>query len=341
MCTTLNLVVQQRLVKSAGLQFYSNVSVLQHFKFSLLLLLLRPEKELLHLWWKQLGHWVRNTFFTQPSHRGVKVTFFWCFNPWTGSGCDAGCLGSTTAHSKMFFIPFWTFVILHFVSGTLNFGRRCEPKEGTVLCFCNDLGWSLSRDVFIQNKLLSQVSSLCDVDEQLLYLQVALLLLLSNPLAIRQPSHGGLFIMSYSNEERELLSQRTPTAHFSSSSFCSWALPAPSSCNGSEKCFHTNPTTVQCWSRPRPPLFFGPGSGSLVRTVVRGRFHTCRFGLDQTEKSDGPEETGQEWKHLEHQDQCQSTPVSSEYHDTLLVVYYSTYLRPSQTSENNWKSNKI
>lgn len=72
--------------------------------------------------------------------------FFWCFNPWTGSGCDAECFSSTTAHSKMFFIPFWTFVILHVVSGPLNFGRRYKPKEETVLCFCNDLGWSLTRD---------------------------------------------------------------------------------------------------------------------------------------------------------------------------------------------------
>lgn len=46
--TALNLVVQRRLVKAAGLQFYSKVSMFQHLKFFLMLLLLRPEKKLLH-----------------------------------------------------------------------------------------------------------------------------------------------------------------------------------------------------------------------------------------------------------------------------------------------------
>lgn len=34
-----------------------------------------------------------------------------------------------------------------------------------------------------------------------------------------------------------------------------------------------------------PPLLIGPDSGSLVQTMVQGDFHTCKFGLNQTEKS--------------------------------------------------------
>lgn len=51
-CTTLNLVVQRRLVKSAGLQFYSKVSMLQHFKFFFYAFTAQTWKEITAPWVK-------------------------------------------------------------------------------------------------------------------------------------------------------------------------------------------------------------------------------------------------------------------------------------------------
>lgn len=72
----------------------------------------------------------------------------------------------------MFFLPFWTFVILHVVSG-----QKYTPKEEAKFCFCNELGLSLTRDFYSVSitRSSSPRSPASDVHEQLLYLQVALL----------------------------------------------------------------------------------------------------------------------------------------------------------------------
>lgn len=79
-----------------------------------------------------------------------------------------------------------------------------------------------------------------------------------------------------------LLSLGATAAHFYISFSDSASYP-PKKCHTANQANHG-----LVWSRPRPL--------PLVRTVVQGTFHTCNFGLDETEMSDSSDQTRWVWK---------------------------------------------
>lgn len=83
---------------------------------------------------------------------------------------------------------------------------------------------------------------------------------------------------------------------FSFSQF--WQQPATVSCDCSESLIHpksvfftrNEPNHDSVWSDPRPHLFIRPRFKLSGLDCGQGRFHTCNFGLDQTEKSKGSDQ---------------------------------------------------
>lgn len=74
--------------------------------------------------------------------------------------------------------------------------------------------------------------------------------------------------------------------------------------NGETLLFHLKVTSRLCCFRNPGVLseishWVMPDQKAGPWFCVPGRFHTCKFGLDQTVKSESPNSTGQMWKHPE------------------------------------------